>query len=118
VLVIEDLRFDAVPNQDPVRYEDPGSDSAQVVEQQNFTTQSAQTDIVRRFVLAAREGKISKLRAWRVLRNLDQSELARRAGMTQPEVSRAERLGQTKKMKGETLERLAGALHIAIEELL
>jgi hypothetical protein len=37
--------------------------------------------------------------------------------MTQPEISRAERVGQTPRMKGETLKRIADALQVRIDEL-
>lgn len=48
---------------------------------------------------------------------MDQVELAARAGMTQPEISRAERLGQVARMKGETLKRIARALQVRIDDL-
>jgi len=48
---------------------------------------------------------------------MDQAELASRAGMTQPEISRAERPGQVARMKGETLRRVAQALQIRIDDL-
>jgi hypothetical protein len=37
--------------------------------------------------------------------------------MTQPEISRAERLGQVSRMKGETLRRIARALRVCIDDL-
>jgi DNA-binding Xre family transcriptional regulator len=48
---------------------------------------------------------------------MDQVDLAARAGMTQPEISRAERLGQVPRMKGETLRRIARALQVQIDDL-
>ncbi|HEY3203350.1 MAG TPA: helix-turn-helix transcriptional regulator [Thermoanaerobaculia bacterium] len=73
--------------------------------------------IQNQYFVAAEEGKISKIRAWRIMRGMDQGALAARAGMTQPEISRAERVGQTPRMKGETLKRIADALQVRIDEL-
>jgi transcriptional regulator with XRE-family HTH domain len=68
-------------------------------------------------LVAAERGEISKIRAWRILRGLDQKALALRANMTQPEISRAERLDQVTRMKGETLKRLADALQVRVDDL-
>ena len=78
---------------------------------------SIEESIRQQYLLAAAHGKISKIRAYRVLRRMDQVELAARAGMTQPEISRAERLGQVARMKGETLRRIARALQVRIDDL-
>lgn len=83
----------------------------------SLRAQEVKASIQRQYLIAAEKGEISKIRAWRVLRGLDQSQLARRAEMTQPEVSRAERVGQVRKMKGETLLRIALALQVSIDEL-
>jgi DNA-binding Xre family transcriptional regulator len=79
--------------------------------------QQVRFEIQRQYFESAERGEISKVRAWRVLRGMDQSELASRAGMTQPEVSRAERIGQALRMKGETLRRIARALNVPVDDL-
>lgn len=89
-----------------------------VEELRSSLAQEVRASIQGQFLSAAMAGEISKIRAWRVMRGLDQAELAARAGMSQPEVSRAERLGQAKRMKGETLQRIAQALHVRIDDLL
>jgi len=48
---------------------------------------------------------------------MDQVELALKTSMTQPEISRAERLGQVNRMKGATLKRIAEALQVRIDDL-
>jgi DNA-binding Xre family transcriptional regulator len=48
---------------------------------------------------------------------MDQVELALKTSMTQPEISRAERLGQVNRMKGGTLKRIAQALQVRIDDL-
>jgi DNA-binding Xre family transcriptional regulator len=78
---------------------------------------SIEDSIRQQYLLAAARGKISKIRAYRVSRRMDQVDLAARAGMTQPEISRAERLGQVPRMKGETLRRIASALQVRIDDL-
>lgn len=78
---------------------------------------SIQESIRNQYLLAAMSGRISKIRGYRVSRNMDQAELAARAGMTQPEVSRAERLGQVNRMKGATLKRIARALQVRVDDL-
>jgi DNA-binding Xre family transcriptional regulator len=80
--------------------------------------QEVKASIQIQYFAAAERGEISRIRAWRIVRGLDQATLALRADMTQPEVSRAERLGQAAKMKGETLKRLARALQVGIDDLL
>lgn len=79
--------------------------------------QEVKASIQRQYLIAAERGEISKIRAWRVLRGLDQNQLGTRAGMTQPEISRAERVGQVRKMKGETLLRIAHALQVSVDDL-
>jgi DNA-binding Xre family transcriptional regulator len=76
-----------------------------------------QESIRNQYLLAALSGRISKIRGYRVFRRMDQAELAARAGMTQPEISRAERLGQVNRMKGATLKRIAQALQVRIDDL-
>ncbi len=83
----------------------------------SLLSQQIKASIQTQYLLAAEQGKISKIKAWRIARGLDQETLAQRANMTQPEVSRAERLGQVGKMKGETLRRIAQALQVRIDEL-
>ena len=79
---------------------------------------SIQESIRNQYLLAALHGRISKIRAYRVRRGLDQTELATLAGMTQPEISRAERLGQAGRMKAATLQRIARALNVRVDDLL
>jgi Helix-turn-helix len=67
---------------------------------------------------AATAGEISFLKYWRVAAEMDQKTLAERAGMSQPEIARAERVGQTSTMQGKTLRRLATALRVPIEFIL
>lgn len=76
-----------------------------------------QESIRNQYLLAAMSGRISKIRGYRVFRNMDQAELATRAGMTQPEISRAERPGQVNRMKGATLKRIADALQVRVDDL-
>ncbi|MDQ5858130.1 MAG: helix-turn-helix domain-containing protein [Acidobacteriota bacterium] len=83
----------------------------------SLLAQEIRAAIQHQYLIAAKRGEISKIRAWRVVRGLDQAELASRAGMTQPEISRAERPGQVGRMKGETLRRVAQALQIRIDDL-
>lgn len=79
--------------------------------------QEVRASIQNQYFLAAERGEISKIRGWRIVRGLDQIELASRSSMTQPEISRAERLGQVNRMKGATLKRIAQALHVRIDDL-
>lgn len=76
-----------------------------------------QDSIRNQYLLAAMSGSISKIRGYRVFRKMDQAELAARAGMTQPEISRAERVGQVNRMKGATLKRIAEALQVRVDDL-
>jgi DNA-binding Xre family transcriptional regulator len=85
--------------------------------EQSLRAQEVKAAIQRQYLIAAERGEISKIRAWRVLRGLDQNQLGSRAGMTQPEISRAERVGQVKKMKGETLLRIAHSLQVRVDDL-
>jgi DNA-binding Xre family transcriptional regulator len=79
--------------------------------------QEVKASIQNQYLVAAEKGQISKIRAWRIVRGLDQNSLAARASMTQPEISRAERPGHVAKMKGETLRRIALALQVRIDDL-
>jgi hypothetical protein len=79
--------------------------------------QEVRASIQSQYFAAADRGEISRIRAWRVVRGLDQATLAVRAQMTQPEISRAERPGQVGRMKGETLKRIANALQVRIDDL-
>jgi DNA-binding Xre family transcriptional regulator len=101
--------------------ERPGTPHDVVVTQEETSDEQLRATIEetirQQYLLAARQGKISKIRAYRVFRRMDQVELAARAGMTQPEISRAERLGQVPRMKGETLRRIARALQVRIDDL-
>jgi DNA-binding Xre family transcriptional regulator len=102
-------------------FERPGTPHDVVVTQQETSDEQLRTSIEesirQQYLLAATQGKISKIRAYRVFRRMDQVDLASRAGMTQPEISRAERLGQVRRMKGETLRRIARALQVRIDDL-
>lgn len=105
----------------PDQFERPGTPHEVVVTQQEASDEQLRTSIEKsirqQYLLAAAQGKISKIRAYRVFHRMDQVELAARAGMTQPEISRAERLGQVPRMKGETLRRIASALQVRIDDL-
>jgi DNA-binding Xre family transcriptional regulator len=93
------------------------SPAPQIEPNASLLLQEVKASIQNQYLIAAEKGQISKIRAWRIVRGLDQSALAARANMTQPEISRAERLGQVAKMKGETLRRIAQALQIRIDDL-
>jgi len=84
----------------------------------DLLAQEIKASIWHQYFLAAEKGQISRIRAWRIVRGLDQAELARRAGMTQPEISRAERPGRVARMKVETLRRIAKGLHVSVDDLL
>ena len=79
--------------------------------------QEVRASIQNQYFLAAERGEISKIRGWRIVRGMDQVELASKSSMTQPEISRAERLGQVNRMKGATLKRIAEALQVRIDDL-
>ena len=79
--------------------------------------QEIRASIQSQYFAAAERGEISRIRAWRIVRGLDQVALASRAKMTQPEISRAERPGYVRRMKGETLKRIALALQVSIDDL-
>jgi DNA-binding Xre family transcriptional regulator len=102
-------------------FERPGTPHDVVVTQNETSDEqlraSIEDSIRRQYLLAAKQGKISKIRAYRIFLRMDQVDLAARAGMTQPEISRAERLGQVPRMKGETLRRIANALQVRIDDL-
>jgi DNA-binding Xre family transcriptional regulator len=113
-----------VSTPDPVyirgQFERTGTPRNVVVNQEAGDEQlktAIQDSIRQQYLLAAKQGKISKIRAYRIMRRLDQVELAALVGMTQPEISRAERLGQVSRMKGETLRRIARALRVCIDDL-
>jgi DNA-binding Xre family transcriptional regulator len=93
-------------------------DSLVMPKSADLVKQEVKTSIQKQYFDAAEKGQISYLKAWRIMRGFDQTTLAARAGMTQPEISRAERPGQALKMKGETLLRIAQALNVRIEDLL
>ncbi len=95
-----------------------GSPSSSVVSPNaTLLAQEVKASIQSQYFSAADRGEISRIRAWRIVRGLDQAALAVRAQMTQPEVSRAERPGQVARMKGETLKRIAQALQVKIDDL-
>jgi len=79
--------------------------------------QEIRASIQNQYLIAAERGEISKIRGWRIVRGMDQVELALKTSMTQPEISRAERLGQVNRMKGATLKRIAQALQVRIDDL-
>jgi DNA-binding Xre family transcriptional regulator len=79
--------------------------------------QEVRASIQNQYFLAAERGEISKIRGWRIVRGMDQIELASKSSMTQPEISRAERVGQVNRMKGATLKRIAEALQVRIDDL-
>jgi DNA-binding Xre family transcriptional regulator len=79
--------------------------------------QEIRASIQNQYFIAAERGEISKIRGWRIVRGMDQVELALKTRMTQPEISRAERLGQVNRMKGATLKRIAQALQVRIDDL-
>lgn len=79
--------------------------------------QEVRFSIQSQYFAAAERGEISRIRAWRIARGLDQAALAARAHMTQAEISRAERPGQVDRMKRETLKLIAQALQVKIDDL-
>lgn len=74
--------------------------------------------IVRQYLRAAEKGEISYLKAWRVMRGMDQATLEAKTQMTQGEISQAERPGQAGRIKAEMLFRLVRVLGVKIEDLL
>lgn len=74
--------------------------------------------ILKEYFRAAELGKISFLKYYRILRGMDQLQLADRAGVTQPEIARAERPGYLLGMRGRNLKRLATALGVKVDDLL
>jgi DNA-binding Xre family transcriptional regulator len=95
-----------------------GSPSSSVVSPDaTLLAQEVKASIQSQYFAAADRGEISRIRAWRIVRGLDQAALAARAQMTQPEISRAERPGQVARMKGETLKRIAEALRVKVDDL-
>ena len=83
----------------------------------DVVTDSATASIQARYIQAAREGKITWLRARRVAAGMDKQALARLAGVRTAEVARAEKLGQAKKMRLEVLEKIAKALYADVKDL-
>lgn len=79
--------------------------------------QEVRASIQNQYLIAAERGEISKIRGWRIVRGMDQVELALKTNMTQPEISRAERVGQVNRMKGATLKRIAEALQVRVDDL-
>ena len=102
---------------EPVVPESSSPSSLVVSPDAKLLAQEVKTSIQNQYFTAAERGEISRVKAWRILRGFDQATLAARAKMTQPEISRAERLGQVSRMKGETLKRIAEALQIWIDDL-
>jgi DNA-binding Xre family transcriptional regulator len=98
-------------------FPESGSPGAVFSNAPGLLAQEVRASIQSQYFAAADRGEISRIRAWRIVRGLDQGTLAARARMTQPEVSRAERTGQVARMKGETLKRIAHALQVRIDDL-
>lgn len=74
--------------------------------------------ILKEYFCAAERGQISFLKYYRIRRGMDQAQLAERAGVTQPEIARAERPGYLLGMRGRNLKRLATALGVTVDDLL
>jgi DNA-binding Xre family transcriptional regulator len=102
---------------EPVVPESSSPSSVVVSPNAKLLAQEVKASIQNQYFAAAERGEISRVKAWRIVRGFDQATLAARTGMTQPEISRAERLGQISRMKGETLMRIARALQIRIDDL-
>lgn len=66
--------------------------------------------------LAIESGELNPIRGWRMIRGMDQKELARRTGLKQPNISRMEKLGAVAAVP--SLKKIANALQISIEELI
>jgi transcriptional regulator with XRE-family HTH domain len=64
------------------------------------------------------DGQISFLKYYRIRQGLDQSELGARVNMRQSAIARAERLGGMSNMRATTLQKLAKALDVRMEDLL
>ncbi len=93
-------------------------DSVVMPRSADLVKQEVKTSIQKQYFDAAEKGEISYLKAWRIMRGFDQLTLAHRAGMTQSEISRAEKPGRVLKMKGETILRIARALDVSIGDIL
>lgn len=65
---------------------------------------------------AIKAGEINPIRGWRIIRGVDQKELARLTGLKQPNISRMEKLGARAEVPN--LKKIAEALQIGIEELI
>jgi transcriptional regulator with XRE-family HTH domain len=76
------------------------------------------SSIQRQYLRAAEKGEISFVKAWRVMRGMDQAAFAAKAKMTEPEVARAEAPGHARRMNAESLLRIAQALMVPPGKLL
>lgn len=66
--------------------------------------------------VAIKAGEMNPIRGWRIIRGIDQKELARLTGLKQPNLSRMEKLGA--KAEVPNLKKIAKALKIGIGELI
>jgi|GEM_PF-6003492 len=65
---------------------------------------------------AIKSGEMNPIRGWRIIRGMDQKELAHLTGLKQPNISRMEKLGAAAEVPN--LKKIAEALRIGIEELI
>ena len=63
-----------------------------------------------------RQGKMSKMKYYRLINGMDQAELSRRLGTAQPNISRIEKPGYNVPVK--TLKKLAKIFHIKVEDII
>jgi DNA-binding Xre family transcriptional regulator len=63
-----------------------------------------------------RLGELNPIRGWRMIREVDQTELSRMTGILQPNLSRMEQLGARQSLS--TLQKIAEALKISVKDLL
>lgn len=64
-----------------------------------------------------RAGKVNPIRGWRILKGMDQQTLVKLTGISQPNLSRMEKLGaQTPKVA--SLRKIASALRVSIGDLI
>ena len=89
-----------------------------VIASTNLRKVEVRNSVLSQYLRAAKTGKGSFAKYYRLLAGLDQAHVAHRAKMSQPSVARAERPGQALRMKGESLKRLAKALNVSVDELL
>jgi DNA-binding XRE family transcriptional regulator len=78
----------------------------------------ARNALILEYFRAAKEGRISFMKYYRVRKGLDQAQLAEAIGVKQPAVARAERLGGAQRMKGVNLKKYAEALRVSVDDLL